>query len=1181
MSTTLPDGPNPPQPPTPRPGFLRRYRRLLVAGLALLVGAAAVGYFVWKRQSRLPGPGDPAYEQYVEAFDVGVAAMDVEVVAVAEPNFDEAIRLIPQEPAGWANRALLKSRTARLSEADSDLKQAERLAPDDPDLAKIRGVLEEKRGKLPEAIASLRKATAKDPEDVEALFFLAEVIKREQKPDSDAEYQRVMEEILAVRPNNKHVLKTRLQVAARRSDRAAVNDTLTRLRALAPSWVREECRTRLAELEKAATGPLGDAVIGPVTGFANVFLAEPDYARHANDVSPAGGFRGNPLRTFRRLEQVRPSPAPPDTELTFTPEPLADAPAGRWDVATPVWLTGEGPPVVFVANAGELRRVGAGAALPSLPLAPDGIVPIDWNNDFRTDLLLVGPGGLRFYQQGADGNFTDVSAKTKLPPEVLKGDFASALAADVDLDGDLDIVLARRTGAPLLLRNNFDGTFTALPIFPEVDGARAFAWADLDHDGAPDAVVLDARGRLHVYANERSGKFVPWPVAVPEGPFLALAISDIDEDGGLDLVALRADGAILRISDRNKRGAWDVAELGRWDNLAGTEPGAVRLLVADLDNNGVPDLIASGPTGGAAWLGSGEGKFARLSAKIPPRVFAAADLAGNGRIDLLALDAEGRPVIFRNSGKKNYHWQTIRFRASKGDTIGDNRMNSFGIGGEIELRTGTHIVKRPVTGPATHFGLGTRTHCAVLRIKWPNGTSQVEFGKEADQTFVAEQRLKGSCPFLFTWNGERFVFVTDFMWSTPLGMYINAQDKGGFLQTTEWVKIRGDQLVPRDGHYEVRVNANLWETHYFDHISLRVVDHPPDTEMFVDERFALEPSKPAYHLTGPTVPVARATDHLGADATSEVRAIDGVYLDRAGRGLYQGISNDHWVEVDLGEDAPREGPVWLVAHGWIHPTDSSVNFALEQGGNTRPRALTLEVPDGKGGWKVARDKIGFPAGKNKTILLRLDGLDGPGVARRFRLRTNMEIYWDALHYSRGRPDAQPGETELLPTVADLRFRGIVAMSEANRSSPELPDYDRVVSQEQVWRDLIGYHTQFGDIRELLEKTDDRYAILTAGDEIVVRFAVPPGPPPGWKRDFVWVSDGWVKDGDLNTRFGKTVLPLPAHGMASYDVAPTTLENDPVYRQHRKDWDVFHTRYVTPDAYERGLRTFKRRDALLK
>jgi len=1151
-----------------------------VVAVALVAGAA---FFVWRYLIRLPGPGNPVYEEYVSAFELGVAAMDVEVVDVAGSNLDHAIQLIPKEPAAWANRALLKVRTARLPEADSDLKEAERLVPDDPDVTKIRAVLEDRRGKYAAAVASMRTATAKDPEDVEAIFFLAELVKREQKPDSDAEYQRLMEQILAVRPDNKHVRNERLRTAIYRADRAAVGDVLTRLRAEAPSWTvpkkeneAENIQSLFARFDKAFSGADWDAVVSAASIFANVYQSQPGYTRDSSEVSPHGGYRGNPIRVFRRLAPMRFKPPAPDAELAFTAEPIADAPAGRWDVAAPVWLTGEGPPLLFLGNNSEVRRVGGPEALPAHTLAHDGLVPIDWNNDYRTDLLLVGPGGLKFYLQGGDGSFKDVTGETKLAPDVLKGDYAAVLVADVDLDGDLDIILASRTGGLLFLRNNFDQTFTAQPIFPEIGaGARALVWADLDHDGAPDVVVLDSKGHLHVYVNERSGNFRPWPVAPPEGTFLAVAVSDADEDGVLDLIALRADGAVLRISDRNKRGSWDVAELARGADATGAEPGSLRLLIEDLDNNGVPDLIVSGPSGGAAWLGSGGGKFERLAATVPARVCAAADLTGKGRIDLLALDADGRPVRYRNTGRKDYHFQTVRFRAAQGAVEGDNRINSFGIGGEIEVRTGTHVVKRPVTAPVVHFGLGARTRCDVLRITWPNGTSQVEFGKEADQTMFAEQRLKGSCPFLFTWNGDRFVFVTDFMWSTPLGMYINAQNKGGFLQTTEWVRVRGDQLVPRDGHYEMRVNANLWETHYFDHISLRVVDHPADTEVFVDERFALEPTRPAVHLTGPTRPVERAWDHRGTDATEAVRAVDGNYLDRAGRGLYQGITNDHWVEVDLGAGAPTSGPVWLVASGWIHPTDSSVNFALEQGSNTRPRALTLEVPDGKGGWKVARDKIGFPAGKNKTILLRLDGLDGPGVARRFRLRTNMEIYWDALHYASARDATQVVEKELLPSVADLRFRGIVAMTQANKSSPELPHYDRVVTERQAWRDLIGYHTRFGDIRELLEKTDDRYAILTAGDEIVFRFDVPPGPPPGWKRDFVWVSDGWVKDGDLNTRFGKTVLPLPSHNMASYDVAPTVLENDPVYRRYRKDWDVFHTRYVAPDSYERGLRTFRR------
>ena len=84
-------------------------------------------------------------------------------------------------------------------------------------------------------------------------------------------------------------------------------------------------------------------------------------------------------------------------------------------------------------------------------------------------------------------------------------------------------------------------------------------------------------------------------------------------------------------------------------------------------------------------------------------------------------------------------------------------------------------------------------------------------------------------------------FVTDFIWRSPLGLRINAQDTAGVVQTRDWVKIRGDQLEARDGFYNLRITADLWETHFFDEIELMTVDHPRGTEIIVDERFAIPP----------------------------------------------------------------------------------------------------------------------------------------------------------------------------------------------------------------------------------------------------------------------------------------------------------------------------------------------------
>ncbi len=208
------------------------------------------------------------------------------------------------------------------------------------------------------------------------------------------------------------------------------------------------------------------------------------------------------------------------------------------------------------------------------------------------------------------------------------------------------------------------------------------------------------------------------------------------------------------------------------------------------------------------------------------------------------------------------------------------------------------------------------------------------------------------------------------------------------------------------------------------------------------------------------------------------------------------------------------------------------------------------------------------------MLIRLDGIDGKagnGVCRRFRLRTNMEIYWDFLGYA---VELDPKVARLHrpePSAAELRYRGILEMMQKNASSPEVPHYDKVIHGSQTWRDLAGYYTRFGDVRELLAKVDDRYVIMNAGDEIALRFPAPADPPAGWKRDFIWECDGWTRDGDLNTRFGNTVLPLPAHGVNVDLRPPGLLQEDPVYRRFPRDWRTYHTRYVTGADFARGLR----------
>ena len=133
---------------------------------------------------------------------------------------------------------------------------------------------------------------------------------------------------------------------------------------------------------------------------------------------------------------------------------------------------------------------------------------MDFNYDFKMDLVLAGEKGVRFLRQESPTAFTDVTAQTKLPPALLNAAYTGAWAIDVEADGDMDILLGATQGAPVVLRNNGDGTFAEMHPFPGISGLRGFAWVDLDADGNPDAAMIDGSGSLHFFHNQR-GRRLP------------------------------------------------------------------------------------------------------------------------------------------------------------------------------------------------------------------------------------------------------------------------------------------------------------------------------------------------------------------------------------------------------------------------------------------------------------------------------------------------------------------------------------------------------------------------------------------------------------------------------------------------------------------------------------------------
>ena len=593
-------------------------------------------------------------------------------------------------------------------------------------------------------------------------------------------------------------------------------------------------------------------------------------------------------------------------------------------------------------------------------------------------------------------------------------------------------------------------------------------------------------------------------------------------------------------------------------------------LFADYDNDGRLDLLSVGGgdvAGGTlrVFRNAGGGGFEDVTPILPAtqgaaRV-AAADFGNDGDLDLVLAMMDGSARLLRNDGGDANHYLSVRL---VGLSAGSGKNNHFGVGAKLELRAGADHQVRFVTGPTTVFGLGGHGRADVVRVRWTNGVPQNLFFPDADQSLVEEQVLKGSCPFLYTWNGERFVFVADFMWRSALGMPVGIMGRGAdrayapASPSEEYVKIPGEALRPKDGEYVLQVTEELWEIAYLDELKLLVVDHPASVDVFVDERFV--PPAPValrlYQVEKRGRPVA-ALDHLGRDALPALAEADFDYVADFRPGPYQGITELHDLVLDLGEVRPGEA-IKLFLRGWVHPTDASINVAMSQSDAVGVVPLHLQVAEPGGGWRTVIDDLGVPSGKNKIMVTDLTGLL-PEFDRRVRIRTNLEVYWDEAFVPVGEPSASLVTTTLSARSADLHERGFSRLyRRGGRFGPHWFDYEDVVG-ESPWRPLAGPFTRYGDVAPLLEEGDDRFVVLAPGDEATIRFDADAAPPlsPGWRRDFLLYSEGWVKDADLNTAYGAGSHPLPFRAMSGYPYGAD--ESYPTGEKHREYLERYHTR----------------------
>ncbi len=1080
-------------------------------------------------------------ERALELRNLGIAQLENEQPAQAEATFRELLRLLektaPADPLPYADLAVSLLRQQKNDAALEAMEQALGKAPGRADLLALRGDVLQWSGKTEEALAAYLQSIAADPNRVEVQFSLFQQAAAMGETDAgQAAAAEALASLVRLRPENLVVLLKEGQRAVRAADRTAATKAFLRVKEIlwqAPA----PAVASLDQLLKALEENNLEAARIPAVRLENVLKITPLYQQSLRELSL--GIQGNPVERF--------AGEPPATSfgdplpVRFHGSRIVEAPtAGRALAVGDFDNDGKTDMVRVVAGDAphlELRRGGPQSTGPDLS-APgvSSLLAADFDNDGNLDLIASGPGTVLWWRGRGDGTFEDATAAAGLGN--TGADAAAVL--DFDIEGDLDLALVGgKAGAGDLRRNNLSGPLESVgeQTLPReaFQDPRGLVASDLDRDGDLDLVVAHAKG-LSWIDNLRQGRFGDRTAAAglsKSAPASAVVSADLDNDGLPDLIAAGPGGLEAWHGRRTTFELWSL----------GLPKTAFTDVVAfDADNDGRLDLAAAGP-GGVVILANPSFKALPVEgAPTSVTVLAAADLDGDGDLDLVAAGPAGLHRLDNDGGNKN-HWLTVRLKAI---TQGNSKNNFDGLGSVLEARSGAAYQFREVQGQSTHLGIGRRTQPDLLRVTWTNGVPQNRVQPTGDQRIVEEQVLKGSCPFLYAWNGETFAFVTDLLWNAPIGLPVAP---GVWAGADPSELVRADGLKPIDGRYEIRVTEELWEAAYFDAVRLWVVDHPADVEVASSLKVVPGKSQPEeVRASRDLRPVVAALDGAGRDATARVRTRDEVYASGFEPSLYQGVAAKPWaLTFDLGQ-APA-APIRLHLDGWNFPADASLNLAVAQRPDLPPVFPRVEVETG-GGWKVLVPEMGFPAGKTKTMVVDTPPL--PAGAHRLRIVTNQWLGWDRIAWTIAPVDAEPMiVAKLAPESANLRFRGF---SELIRRSPNGPHgylYDRATT-ESPWLPFPGRYTKYGDVDELLQEPDDRMVILAPGDEIALSFDAGSLPPvrEGWKRTLFLESHGWDKDADRNTFEGTRMEPLPFRAMKRYG---EPFPDTPELRRYRDEW----------------------------
>lgn len=1149
---------------------------------------------------------------------LGLAYLEEFKLEEAEKEFLKFIDLSPKEKFGYANLGLTYLRMAKYPEAERQLDKAIEIDHRDPDIRLILATVYKMNNESDRAIAELKDALVFAPDHIKILYEISELFSARPDEDSKKERENYILRLVERAPGNLVPRLNLTDILIRNGEFDKAMEQMEIINKQFPEFPKEAVDYYNKTLALLRSQDKGNAII-QFTIFHNYLKVTSPYQAGIMDLKgPGGSLIGFPVITFDRqpslaktenvslLDVIRYTNASSAAGLDIVPSNTNDenpelkysthVAACDYDVDGDIDLyvgsydsgSSSYKHYLFNNEMGKYTDVSKEAGLKHTGKEMSATFA-DYDNDGFPDLFVMKENGDVLYRNTGKGTFEDISEKAKAGS---KTGGKMALFFDMDHDGDIDL-FEILLNSNQLLRNNGDGTFEdqSVKLGPqngEITSSDA-AFGDFDDDEDIDFIVVNKNSGIVFYSNQRQGVFKN--IAAESGltdqmGAGTITAGDYNNDGYLDLFIGSANSGNHSLYKNLRNGTFEQEKKSRemFRSLENVNVFDAKFL--DFNNDGFLDLLVAGESnekegrGIYLYYNDGKGNFTNVSRLLPDEAksgkqIAVFDYNDDGDLDVVIAALNGGVMLLRNDGGNNNHFITMKL---VGLRAGSAKNNHFGIGAKVEIRAGDLYQAMVVTDPNIHFGIGSHSRADIIRIRWTNGVPQNIFLPGSDQALIEEQTLKGSCPFLYTWNGDKYVFVKDILWRSALGMptgIMGGTTSYAFADASDdYLKIPGDQLKPKKGSYFIQVTSELWETIYMDKLELVAVDHPDSIDIFVPEQFGPPPfpGLKILKIKEKHLPVS-AEDAHGLSVLSYITQKDDNYLADFRSGRYQGITEMKDLIINPGDIDPA-GYLILFMNGWIFPTDASINVAISQSGDITVTPPLIQVINQKGEWQTVISNLGFPMGKDKTVVA---DLTGKFITRdhRIRIRTNMEIYWDQIFFSVDLPGTPAVMTVLKPVGADLHYRGFSKLyRKGGRYGPHWFDYS-VVEKGQKWRDLSGNYTRFGDVLPLLSESDNKYIITNAGDETTIEFnaASLPPLPEGWKRDFLIHSVGWVKDGDLNTASGNTVLPLPFHGMKNYppSKSDTYPNNSELEKYHRE----YNTRVVTADEYVNAVKAYER------